>query len=699
MNIRRVLLATVLAASTLATTAVPRPAQAATYTLTSCNTSELINAVLSANSTPADDTIILPGIYSCPQNYSYYARYTFTDDYNNTGTALPAIAARSIAGKLTIDGREDTYGDLYRESLYGNPNPLRFFELDPGAHLELRYLELVFGGGVEFGGAIKTNGTAAAPATLITNRVIFNGNSTSGSGGAVHVGAYDNAQFNHTSFTANLILNSGSGNAIYTAGNTEVYNSRFYNNRPQRYQYPTGGSGGAIGMSGGTLIVRETMISENSTVNDGGGIAIYGGTADIQRTTITQNWAGIGDGGGIYAAPGAVLRMTNTIVAQNNDGSSNAAEKYPDVRGTFDTSAFPYGRNNLIGVGYGASGISDGVLGNRIGTATAPLDPRLTRLTYGDYFKPLPSSPAINAGLNTAGLPQLDIRRVRRVLYNIIDIGAVEYKRPDSVGVVLPTTGAWLFRYTNTTGPADTSFLYGQGLAGYTPISGDWDGNGTDTQGLYARYPANNIGVFALSNQFNTFDAVNLPAFPYTDASESWIPVKGDWDGDGDDTIGAYNTTTGLWSLNNENESNAPEYAFYFGGGAGIVPVTGDWSAQGRDGIGTFNFNTGEWRFSDGIGSQVGLTNSYSFGAPGYYPVPGDWDGNGSDTIGLYKPSTGDWILLGVDYNQNNSAFMNFGADPNLKGISGKWLNVTAGGGASPIREGIEPQIAPTFAP
>ena len=40
-------------------------------------------------------------------------------------------------------------------------------------------------------------------------------------------------------------------------------------------------------------------------------------------------------------------------------------------------------------------------------------------------------------------------------------------------------------RYANQSGPADVTFAYGPAGAGWIPIAGDWDGDGTDTIGLY----------------------------------------------------------------------------------------------------------------------------------------------------------------------------------------------------------------------
>ena len=47
-------------------------------------------------------------------------------------------------------------------------------------------------------------------------------------------------------------------------------------------------------------------------------------------------------------------------------------------------------------------------------------------------------------------------------------------------------------------------------------------------------------------------------------------PVVGDWDADGDDTVGVRAGTS--WALNNANDASAPDVTFAFGG-ANDLPV------------------------------------------------------------------------------------------------------------------------------
>jgi len=384
--------------------------------------------------------------------------------------------------------------------------------------------------------------------------------------------------------------------------------------------------------------------------------------------------------------------MYNTVIAKNLDNSPSGT-KYPDVFGTVDPSS----SHNFIGTSNGLGGIVNNVNSNQIGTSTLPLDPLLSPLSaragYSSnlyYYVPLATSPLVNAGTNARLSSPFDGRMYRRLLYNIVDVGAIEFKRADSPVVVNPANHGWLFRNSAVTGPVDFSFLYGQGLSDYRPVIGDWDGDNIDTQGVYTRFSAFNIGVFALSNSFNSFDSAALPAFVYTDASPDWVPVAGHWKTDGDitDSVGVYNVSTGVWVLTDTNNSTPPSYpAFAFGGGADTIPVTGDWDGDGRDGIGIFNFTTNRWALSNEITSRVAANFDFVYGTEGNYPVVGDWNGDGIDTVGVYNPSTGQWRLRNSNTAGTADTAFTYGVGHGLIGRAGQWKTVLPGDGTSLVHE------------
>ena len=111
---------------------------------------------------------------------------------------------------------------------------------------------------------------------------------------------------------------SDNGGGIYNAGNLTVTGSIITNNQalsPGGFVGLTLG-GGITNVTGATLIVVNSTISNNNVFGIGGGIANFG-TLNIDRSTISANVADY-DGGGIYTA-GAV-NITNSTISSNGTG-------------------------------------------------------------------------------------------------------------------------------------------------------------------------------------------------------------------------------------------------------------------------------------------------------------------------------------------------------------------------------------------
>ena len=77
--------------------------------------------------------------------------------------------------------------------------------------------------------------------------------------------------------------------------------------------------------------------------------------------------------------------------------------------------------------------------------------------------------------------------------------------------------GVYFLRNTNTAGNADLAFAFGS--PGDIPVTGDWNGDGIDTIGMYRN------GVYYLRNT-NTAGNADL-AFTYGSTGD--IPVTGKW--------------------------------------------------------------------------------------------------------------------------------------------------------------------------
>ena len=187
-------------------------------------------------------------------------------------------------------------------------------------------------------------------------------------------------------------------------------------------------------------------------------------------------------------------------------------------------------------------------------------------------------------------------------------------------------TGKWRLRNSNSFGSPDVSFEFGS--YAWRPVAGDWNGDGTETSGLWD----------PLNNRWRQFDfATGVDTFAFGPGTGRRFPLVGDWDGDGDDTVGVYRPASGTFSLRNTNTAGPPDLTVTFGGthtATEVVPLAGDWDGNGTDTIALFVRATRQWqlRNSNSSGSP---DITFTFGPTGSIPVTGDWDGNGTSTPGV----------------------------------------------------------------
>ena len=193
----------------------------------------------------------------------------------------------------------------------------------------------------------------------------------------------------------------------------------------------------------------------------------------------------------------------------------------------------------------------------------------------------------------------------------------------DTVGIYDPVNSLFYYSNSNSSGVSEFGMWFGVPNGGWIPLAGDWNGDGEDTFGIYD--PVNSY--FYLSNS-RTNPTVDF-AVGYGVPNGGWIPLVGDWDGDGDDTIGIYDPFSSLFYLRNENTSGVSDYGMWFGvPNAGWVPLIGDWNGDGVDTIGVYDPANAYFFLKDN--NFAGITDYslwYGPGGSGWIPLAGDWDG------------------------------------------------------------------------
>jgi len=210
-----------------------------------------------------------------------------------------------------------------------------------------------------------------------------------------------------------------------------------------------------------------------------------------------------------------------------------------------------------------------------------------------------------------------------------------------SVGLYVSVDGAFFLKDRLGSGIADHVFGFGPGGAGWLPIVGDWDGDGIDTTGVYA--PASS--VFYLKNSFG--GGASDTAFGFGPAGLGWTPIVGDWNGDGIDTVGLYDPATSTFFLKNGHAGGIADAAFAYGlGGHGWQPLVGDWNADGIDTVGLFSPDGAVFYLSNGLrGGAADEAFVYGPSGLGWKPLAGDWNADGIETVGLYAPATSGFYL------------------------------------------------------
>lgn len=184
---------------------------------------------------------------------------------------------------------------------------------------------------------------------------------------------------------------------------------------------------------------------------------------------------------------------------------------------------------------------------------------------------------------------------------------------------------------------------YREGPAGWVPVAGDTNGDGTATVSLFRD------GVWRLR------DATRGPVRTFRFGVAGDVPVVGDWNADGVDTVGVFRR--GRWLLREANAAG-PSRSFVYGR-AGDRPVVGDWDGDGGSDIAVQRGNQWHQRDAPGAGPT---SRVFRLGVAGDVPVAGDWDHDGRDTPGLFRRGT--WIFQqGNGFGRTQVAYLGRAGD------------------------------------
>jgi hypothetical protein len=585
------------------------------------------------------------------------------------------------------------------------------------------------------GGALFVDGGQAlvARCTFASNTAGFSGGGISVFNDGVTLTVIDST---FASNRAGTFTSDGEGGAIdlnylYNSIGT-VSGSTFVGNS-------SGGGGGAIS-NGSTLTVTNSTLTQNTAgFNQAGGAILgryYASTSFVRSTTlkhvtIAGNTASLG--GGLYNETGTTMTVQNSIIA-NNQGYSPTV----DVGGVFvsqlynlvrmpgnstgwdpnfdrfntDPLLFPLGNygglTQTMPAATGGFVIDEIPSANGCNGANVTVDqrgytrPQGTGCDRGAVEK-IPGATSTPTNTNTPTRTNTPTSTATRT--NTATSTATRTSTPTSTATRTNTATSTATRTntptntaTNTASRTSTPTNTATGTPTDTPsstptatptLTNTSTSTATvtntptktpvplraDTIGVYK------AGVFYLRNT-NTAGPADIAAAFGGDASD--LPIAGDWNGDGIDTIGVYRNSTGFFYLSDSNTAPAVNYLVLLGN-PGDTPFSGRWvNTMNHDGLGVF-------RPSNGIlYEKVNLTSGYSdyfavFGNPGDTGFAGDWNGDGIDGIGVYRPTGTHWYMTnngqpsGITYSDLDYVW-NIGTNTP---VVGDWnADITTTGGA-----------------
>ncbi|MDH3472030.1 MAG: L,D-transpeptidase, partial [Acidimicrobiia bacterium] len=164
------------------------------------------------------------------------------------------------------------------------------------------------------------------------------------------------------------------------------------------------------------------------------------------------------------------------------------------------------------------------------------------------------------------------------------------------------------------------------------------------------------------------------------------VPVSGDFDGDGCDTVSIYRPLEATFYVINQLGSGnvglgAAEFSFPFGN-VGDQPLAGDFDGDGVDTMGVFQPSSGFVHLTSSHSSASDVATLF-FGQSSDLMLAGSWDG-GADQLGLYRSSLRGFLLA-------NGSQRTYGNE-SLYPIAGQF-GALPGGGAPPPTQPSYPNV------
>ena len=332
---------------------------------------------------------------------------SFGNDVTATGSFTTDVAASDAAGLLS-DNTESVFAFLGGAFLGDNEEAT------------ISGLTITGGSSSERGGGIRVE---SFDFDFALNRSVVAGNRADESGGGIDFRG-SQLTVDQSTVSGNVVQSArqddfalGGGIATFGDGDIVISNSTISGNTARGFTQL--GLGGGIQANSGSLSLISSTVSGNESSDTGGGVHSNSDSTVITDSTITENTANFGGGINVISFRDITFDLNNSIVAGNIAVSDN-----PDIVTGFEVLFAA--RSSLIGNDSGIAQLQS-TGGSQIGTANAPIDPRLGALADNGGLTKTHSlsagSPAFNAGSSSLAFDQ---RGLQRINGTTADIGAFE---------------------------------------------------------------------------------------------------------------------------------------------------------------------------------------------------------------------------------------------------------------------------------
>jgi hypothetical protein len=249
--------------------------------------------------------------------------------------------------------------------------------------------------------------------------------------------------------------------------------------------------------------------------------------------------------------------------------------------------------------------------------------------------------------------------------------------RPDTIGIY--NGGSWFLRNSNSAGAANINVVFGNQTD--LPVVGDWNADGMDSIGLYRV----NEARFILSNSNMT----PVTDFNFVFGNPGDEPIAGRWDNTVSNSgVGVYRDTNGILYLRKTLSGSAVSDYFMIFGNPGDIGLAGDWDGNGFDSVGVYRDSNSTWYLSNLNGAGITYADfAFVWTVSENDPIVGDWDGNMTTTVG-YRTLTGNFVLHALNQVTAVDNVFAFGPQgPTAYPVAGKWTMPLSG--AQPYAGGV----------